>query len=220
MRVQDIQTDDLSLQRQYKNYATRKAYGAAWSIVTSNPQLDDKIFDADKINDIANILTEQQNNYWTNVPTYMATIELAYNMLIAEFAMKQAWDIGTEYQRYNFVLYNNLIYMYINAEKSTGNLPTNTTYWLELGLRGEQGAESVGLNLKYAWDSTTAYTPFDAVQYGNALWVARADSTNAIPVEGDYWMKFIDYGEVSIETDINVEPTDKYVGQIWLKKKG
>ena len=67
-RVQDIQTADLALKNQYTQDMTNGDYAGMSDIISTNPQLDTKIFDADKINDIADSLTAQQNNYFNNVP--------------------------------------------------------------------------------------------------------------------------------------------------------
>ena len=218
-RVQDIQTDDLALKNQYAQDMTNGDYAGMSNIISANPQLDTKIFDADKINDIADSLTAQQNNYFTNVPDYMAALEAQYNALINEFKNAHDWDVGEEYTRYNFVIYNELYYMYINETSSTGNLPTNTTYWKEIGLRGEQGAPGVGLNLRYAWSSVVNYNPLDLVFYNNASWVAKATNVNQAPsTTSQYWEIFVNHEPVGIESS-TTQPTKRYLGQIWLKMK-
>ena len=218
-RVQDIQTEDLALKNQYTQDMTNGDYAGMSGIISTNPQLDTKIFDADKINDIADSLTAQQNNYFNNVPDYMAALEAQYNALINEFKNAHDWDVEEEYTRYNFVIYNNLYYMYINETSSTGNLPTNTTYWKEIGLRGEQGAPGVGLNLRYAWSSVVNYNPLDLVFYNNASWVAKATNVNQSPsTTSQYWEIFVKHESVGIESS-TTQPTKRYLGQIWLKMK-
>lgn len=218
-RVQDIQIDDLTLKNQYTQDMTNGDYAGMSNIISANPQLDTKIFDADKLNDIADSLTAQQNNYFTNVPDYMAALEVQYNTLINEFKNAHDWDVGEEYTRYNFVIYNNLYYMYINVDSSTGNLPTNTTYWKEIGLRGEQGAPGVGLNLRYAWSSVVNYNPLDLVFYNNASWVAKATNVNQAPsITSKYWEIFVNHEPAGIESS-TTQPTKRYLGQIWFKMK-
>ena len=218
-RVQDIQIDDLALKNQYAQDMANGDYAGMSNIISANPQLDTKIFDADKINDIADSLMAQQNHYFTNVPDYMAALEVQYNALINEFKNAHDWDVGEEYTRYNFVIYNNLYYMYINETSSTGNLPTNTTYWKEIGLRGEQGAPGVGLNLRYAWSSVVNYNPLDLVFYNNASWVAKATNVNQAPsTTSQYWEIFVNHEPAGIESS-TTQPAKRYLGQIWLKMK-
>lgn len=218
-RVQDIQIDDLSLKNQYAQDMANGDYAGMSNLISANPQLDTKIFDADKINDISDSLTAQQNNYFNNVPDYMAILEETYNDLIDEFKNANEWDIGVRYTRYNFVIYNGLYYMYINQASSIGNLPTNTTYWKEIGLKGGQGAPGVGLNLRYAWSSVANYNPLDLVFYNNASWVAKATNVNQAPsATSQYWEIFVNHEPVGIESSI-IQPTKRYLGQIWLKMK-
>ena len=218
-RVQDIQIDDLALKNQYAQDMANGDYAGMSNIILANPQLDTKIFDADKINDIADSLTAQQNNYFTNVPDYMVALEVQYNALINEFKNAYDWDVGEEYTRYNFVIYNNLYYMYINETSSTGNLPTNTTYWKEIGLRGEQGAPGVGLNLRYAWSPVVNYNPLDLVFYNNASWVAKATNVNQAPsTTSQHWEIFVNHEPVGIESS-TIQPAKRYLGQIWFKMK-
>lgn len=218
-RVQDIQIDDLALKDQYTQKVASGDYAGANSIISANPQLDTKVFDADKINVIAEALTTQQNNYFTNVPDYMRDLEQVYNTLIGEFKSANEWDVGEQYTKYNFVIYNNLYYMYINADSSTGNLPTDTTYWKEIGLRGEQGAPGVGLNLRYAWSSVVNYNPLDLVFYNNASWVAKATNVNQAPsTTSQYWETFVNHEPVGIESS-TTQPTKRYLGQIWFEMK-
>ena len=218
-RVQDIQIEDLALKNQYTQDMANGDYAGMSNIISANPQLDTKIFDADKINDIADSLTAQQNNYFANVPDYMAALEAQYNALINEFKNAHDWDVEEEYTRYNFVIYNNLYYMYINETSSAGNLPTDTTYWKEIGLRGEQGAPGVGLNLRYAWSSVVNYNPLDLVFYNNASWVAKATNVNQAPsTTSQYWEIFVNHEPAGIESSIT-QPTKRYLGQIWLKMK-
>jgi len=218
-RVQDIKIDDLTLKNQYAQNMTNGDYAGMSNIISANPQLDTKIFDADKINDIADSLTAQQQNYFANVPDYMDSLEVQYNTLINEFRNAHEWDVGGEYTRYNFVIYNNLYYMYINSVDSTGNLPTNITYWKEIGLRGDIGAPGVGLNLLYNWSSFVNYNPLDLVFYNNASWVAKATNVNQAPSESsEYWEIFVKHEPVGIESSIE-QPTKRYLGQIWLKMK-
>ncbi len=218
-RVQDIQIDDLALKNQYAQDMANGDYAGMSNIISANPQLDTKIFDADKINDIADSLMAQQDNYFTNVPDYMAALEAQYNALINEFKNAHDWDVGEEYTQYNFVVYNELYYMYINETSSTGNLPTNTAYWKEIGLRGEQGAPGVGLNLRYAWSSVVNYNPLDLVFYNNASWVAKATNVNQAPsATSQYWEIFVKHESAGIESSIT-QPTKRYLGQIWFKMK-
>lgn len=218
-RVQDIQISDASLKSQFINNFINGDYQEMMTLLANNPQLDSKVFVASIINDASTILSTLQNNYNVNVPQYLAVLTTEFDTRIGQFKNFDEWDSGREYELYNFVDYNGEIYMYINATASVGNTPTDTDYWLLIGLRGPQGAPSVGLNLRYDWSSLTTYNPLDLVFYGDSSWVAVYTNTNQMPTEGSqYWFRFAQHEPVGIESSIT-QPTQTYIGQIWFNMK-
>lgn len=219
-RVQDIQIFDASLKAQYISYFLDGNYSAMANLIANNPQLDYKAFVANIINDVATILSTLQNNYQTNVPDYLAVLTTEFDTRVGQFKGFDEWNSTTEYSLYNFVNYNDDIYMYINDSASSGNIPGDTTYWLLIGLRGAEGASSVGLNLRYDWSSVVEYNPLDLVFYGNSSWVSVYTNTNQPPsTDSQYWLRFAEHQPVGIESSIT-QPTQTYVGQIWFNMKG
>lgn len=219
-RVQDIQISDASLKAQYISYFLEGDYSAMLNLIANNPQLDYKAFVANIMNDVATILSTLQSNYQTNVPDYLAVLTTEFDTRVGQFKDFDEWDSSVEYSLYNFVDYNNDIYMYINETASVGNAPGDTTYWLLIGLRGAQGAPGVGLNLRYDWNSVAEYNPLDLVIYGDSSWVAVQTNTNQPPsVNSQYWFRFAEHKPVGIESS-TVQPTRTYIGQIWFNMKG
>ena len=119
---------------------------------------------------------------------------------------------------YNFVIYNNIVYLYINSTQSSGNLPTNTEYWLEIGLQGEKGAPGLGVSLKYIWNAETSYNALDIVSYGDSLWVAKVNNITIPPSNGATWETFLNFKLIKIYSNQNA-PTgdDLYNGAIWFE---
>lgn len=219
-RVQDIQISDTSLKAQYISYFLEGNYSAMINLIANNPQLDYKAFVASIINDIATILLTLQNNYQTNVPDYLAVLTTEFDTRVGQFKSLDEWDSSIEYSLYNFVVYDKDVYMYINDTPSIGNTPGDTDYWLLVGLRGAQGAPSVGLNLRYGWNSVVEYNPLDLVFYGDSSWAAVYTNTNQPPsIDSQYWIRFAEHKPVKIESSIP-QPTQTYIGQIWFNMKG
>ena len=219
-RVQDIQISDASLKAQYISYFLEGNYSEMLNLIANNPQLDYKAFVANIMNDVATILSTLQNNYQTNVPDYLAVLTTEFDTRVGQFKDFDEWDSSVEYSLYNFVDYNDDIYMYINDTASVGNAPGDTTYWLLIGLRGAQGAPGVGLNLRYDWSSVAEYNPLDLVIYGDSSWVAVQTNTNQPPsADSQYWFRFAEHKPVGIESSI-AQPTQTYIGQIWFNMKG
>ena len=180
-RVQDIVTSDEELKNSYSQNFVNRRYSNAFNILENNPQLNSKKFIADKINLISTLLSTLQNYYQTDVGYILDELKDKVQIIIDNYILMGEWDSSKVYQIYNFVNYNNYLYMYINNNKTSGNLPTNSNYWLRIDLKGENGAYGTGLNLEYIWDSTKTYEPLDVVYYNNKLWVTLVSNKNVRP---------------------------------------
>lgn len=180
-RVQDIVTSDEELKNSYSQNFVNRRYSNAFNILENNPQLNSKKFIADKINLISTLLSTLQNYYQTDVGYILDELKDKVQIIIDNYILMGEWDSSKVYQIYNFVNYNNYLYMYINNNKTSGNLPTNSNYWLRIDLKGENGAYGTGLNLEYIWDSTKTYEPLDVVYYNNKLWVTLVSNKNVQP---------------------------------------
>lgn len=217
-RWQDISINDADLKAEFITRFFNGDYLSAFRIIEDNPQLNTKAFVANVMNEIANLLSLLQNNFQSNVIDFLSTQLSNFYHLIDEFELKGAWDEDTTYEIYNFVVYNNIDYLYINPTPSSGNLPTNTTYWLEINLRGRTGEPGLGVNLKYDWDFTIEYQPLDVVYYNNALWVAKVQNVNITPSNGATWEVFLPFKLIKIYSNTTA-PTgdDLYKGAIWFE---
>lgn len=217
-RWQDITINDANLKAEFITRFFNGDYLNAFRIIEDNPQLDRKAFLENTINEIANLLSLLQNNFQNNVIDFLATQLSNFNHLINEFKLRQEWDSQETYEIYNFVIYNNIDYLYINPTPSSGNLPTDTNYWVEINIRGEKGNPGLGVNLKYDWDFTIEYQPLDVVYYNNALWVAKVQNVNVIPSNGATWEIFLPFKLIKIYSNTTA-PTgdDLYKGAIWFE---
>lgn len=107
------------------------------------------------------------------------------------------YNAGTAYAADDSVSYNGSSYVCILA--STGNLPTNTTYWQLLAEKGNTGATGAqgeeGLTWRGAYSGVTAYAVDDAVQYNGSAYVCILASTGHLPTDGTYWQLLASKGE-------------------------
>lgn len=216
-KYQDIKVPDKDLKNQFIQYFIAGQYNEAFALINNKPQLDSKIFVADVMNIIYNILITLENYYIVNVPNFLYLKLSEYNTLINNFLMRNEWNPSTEYQRYHFVFYNQQIYMYNNINPSSGNLPTDTNYWIYLGLKGDKGSPSIGTNLKYQWIVNTNYIAKDVVAYGEALYVALRNNINKNPLESPLDWQVLFYIPKAKITVSRSEPLNKYEGMIWWK---
>jgi hypothetical protein len=212
-KYQDYQLSDATLYSEFVSYWKNGNYQLALDILTNNSSLATKSFTANALNVISAALTYLQNNYYNNVENVLAADLAAFNLAINNFISKATYISTTQYYVNNFVLYNNLWYMCM--ADSLGNLPTNTTYWVLIGLQGEQGAAGTGLNLRYTWQSTLQYNQYDVVYYQSVLYVALQANSNQNPSTATtYWQILLSVPTTNI-TVTSTAPTSPYTGQIW-----
>lgn len=217
--VQDIHYDDLSLKNEFVQKFISGNISEAFNILDQNKQLEDKKFVAENINDYSNAILELENKYDDGVNVYLTNKNNEFDELIWNFINKEDYNINNTYQKYNFVLYIDNIYMYINDKPSTGKSPINTIYWLKLGLHGETGGYGVGIKMKYQWNSQASYSPLDAVIYNGVYYVSKTSNTGSIPSDSSAdWVVFVKTKPAYIATDAS--ESNLANGMIWFEING
>lgn len=214
-KYQDIQIPDVTLRTQFVDCWLNGQYSQALAILTDNPQLDTKAFTANCFTLIAQAITVLEGYFFTNVTDYLTAQLTNYNEAINQFRQKSAWSSSASYFVGNFVVYQNEIYLCI--QDNTNQLPTVTAYWVYIGLRGEQGADSINVNLKYSWSSLAQYAINDVVVYGDYLYYATQANTGQIPsTTSAYWSVFLQFPKSKIIVS-QAEPTAEmlYDGLVW-----
>ena len=105
------------------------------------------------------------------------------------------WSESAAYESNDIVKYGGNVYVYTYGLKTSGNLPTNTTYW---SLMVE------GIKFKGVYSGATAYKVGDGVAHGGKVYIAVADTTGNTPPNVAYWSQFADglqyEGEFSLAT--------------------
>jgi hypothetical protein len=94
------------------------------------------------------------------------------------FHWADSWSSSTEYELNDVVKYGGNAYVYTNALATTGNLPTNTTYWKTM---------VEGINFLGVYSTGTAYRPGDSVTHGANLYLCENPSTGNTPPNATYW---------------------------------
>ena len=99
-----------------------------------------------------------------------------------------AYSAGTAYVVNDVVSYNNSSYICIL--NSTGNLPTNATYWsllAQAGTNGTNGTNGTSFIWRGAYSGATAYVANDVVSYNNSTYICILASTGNLPTNATYW---------------------------------
>ena len=109
---QDIQIQDTSIKQQYVNYFKNGQYTEALNLLNNNAtQLEGKAFISNLLNIIFSGVFELENQYNESVPLFLSSLYTQYSLLINNFTNKKIWNDNENYIPYNFVIYNNDIYM-------------------------------------------------------------------------------------------------------------
>lgn len=217
IHYQDIQLSDINLKQQFLQYVSNGNYLEALNLLSTNEdQLTGKAFVANTINLIAQNILNLENRFNNNVPIFLSNLSSQYYNLINNLIKKSTWSNNIQYYPYNFVIYNQNIYMCI-AEPPIGSDPSNTNYWLYLGLRGDTGAYGVNVNMKYDWNNTVSYQANDLVVYENNIYVALKNNLNVTPgTDNSTWIIFLNITPGEIYVGIN-PPTELLQNVIWFK---
>jgi hypothetical protein len=96
------------------------------------------------------------------------------------FHWADTWSSSTEYELNDVVKYGGNAYVYTNAVASTGNIPTNTTYWKTM---------VEGFNFLGVYSVGTSYKVGEVVTHGGNLYLCENNSVGNTPPNATYWSK-------------------------------
>ena len=89
------------------------------------------------------------------------------------------YDVGTLYKKNDIVTYGGAVY--IAVQQSTGQSPSNISYWSSL---------VGGFQYLSAYSGSTTYKKGDIVTYGGNNYIATTDTINHLPTNSSYWTLF------------------------------
>src|SRR6056300_751193 len=85
---------------------------------------------------------------------------------------EDSYNAGTTYQDGDVVSYGGYTYVYVNSTPSSGNTPTDDSYW---------DVVTTGYNNAGTYSHGSNYKTGDVVSYGGNSYVANANHTNEYP---------------------------------------
>ncbi|SHO53709.1 hypothetical protein [Anaerocolumna xylanovorans] len=185
----DITLSTLPLaKRYYEKYNSGDMEGAK-QILADNPDLKYSYIGAATLNPIVDSIKALELFYTQDVQEYLVNI----------VQHKGAFSASAKYKKYNTVSYvhNSALetFMCISNNTPIGIIPTDTSYWVPLTMRGEKGEAGIGLTAYGDWNSITTYPKDALVAYNNALWGAKVSNTAITPSVDTIatWYKVIDF---------------------------
>ena len=215
-RLQDLQLSDVELKQQYYTEFFNGNITSAQNIVNNNPQLASKVINASNLNGLVNNILELENDFDDDVSTELSNDLLDFNLSIDEFIYMTTFNITLQYEANNVVSYNDNLY-YCKEKPPICTLPTDTDFWVYLGLKGEKGDYALGVNYVGAWASTTQYNINDMVIYKNVVYIAKTSNLNAVPSSSTSdWFNACRVNPQGIYVS-NEEPSNVQEGSIWIE---
>lgn len=217
IKWQDLALKNENLRQQFMQYFKEGYYSQALALITNNADIDSETVRPEVFNMINTSLTYLQNLYYNSVEIVLSEDEQQFQYMINNFISKKEFSATDIYIPYNFVVYNEQIYMCIKAT-TAGILPTNTDYWLLIGLKGEIGATAIDTTLRYKWDYSITYSPKNVVTYNNVLYVAKNRNNNSQPdINPEDWEVFMTIPRAKIIVSATEPNPDALVegGQWW-----
>lgn len=134
------------------------------------------------------ILTSYKNQMDNKVKEGISSIQT----IVDRLSTKAIYDTSTTYEQCNLVAYDNgnTTDLYVCRRTCRNVLPSNTTYWTKLSIKGDKGENGLGISWGGAWTSNKEYHDGVFVMYRNGIYICIKTNYGIPPkYEGDneYW---------------------------------
>jgi ABC-type antimicrobial peptide transport system permease subunit len=213
-RMSDLEITDLALVAEYYRLYNSGNLTAAKQLILSNPQLNNKLFNAQKFNQLIDAVVAVQQFFKDNVVDYIEVqkgeiqtisskakddinkiVSDSYNLFnnfVDEFTDKGDYSSTTQYKKKNIVQY--LKCAYICKIDCIGQPPVyddSNTYW-QIVARGVKGESGTGLAPRGVWENSVQYYKDDCVSYNDTIWQCLSDNINSLPSDTNTdWLKML-----------------------------
>lgn len=216
----DIVASDGDLVKQYQVAIQNGDEATANAVLQQIPAYRQKLLTAQDLNKFIDAITATERFYKTDIVPYTNEKQAEWQGIIDQFTYLGDYNTETQYKTNNYVSFitNGVEQLYIAlSDPPVGTIPTNTTYWRILSLRGPKGLSGDGLSFAGDWDNATTYIVDDCVSYDNGLWRSISTNTNQTPYEGSAYWELIYRGVVTIYPVSETAPTTQQDGELWFK---
>lgn len=188
-RFTDLTLETMEYAKQYNTYMTNGNFTGAAQILIDHPELETSLINAANLNRIIDAIKCIETFYADDVQTYI--LELVQ--------YKGTYSNSTKYTKYNVVNYNSMVYMCTSLDTPLGTLPTDTTYWYQLSIKGDRGTSGLGLSFEGVWQATVTYNKDSAVSYGTCLYASVEDNNLAHTPSrtSSYWELITDFTDIT-----------------------
>ena len=190
MRYEDIHLEDATLYHNFQQFVSLGNYASALQLL-ENSQFDNKKVVAEVFNDLMERIYGTENIYYVETDQYMQQLIQNMQTAIDDLNYVGTYNNTVAYKERNFVEYNGNIY-YCLQDTNAGTAPTNTSFWMLLGLKGKDGLDGLtNITFKGLYSATETYNTNDVVYVGRTFYYAKQSSTGQEIGENEYWGIFI-----------------------------
>lgn len=199
---------------QQGNYTLAQQY---FSQITNGNQ---KIIDATKMNTLMDTCVALQRFYLTDIEPYIEIKQQEWEEKVDKFTYCGVYSSSTSYYKNNFVFttVDGVDEVFICIQDAPVGTPvTNTTYWRQLTIRGEQGASGITLTFRYTWDSSQTYYLNDVVTYNGSVWACVIQNNNQPPNSSSTYWQLIYTAQQEIYPFSSSTPASSQVGSLWFQ---
>lgn len=214
-RLEDININEVILKQQYYNSFINGNIEQAHKLIEDNKDLKFKVINAENLNKIVEHILSLENNYFNGVENILENHLEKYQIDINDLIYLRDYNSKTQYEINNFVSYSYEIY-YCFKRPPVGTLPTDTSYWIYLGLHGDDSRVSLGVKYQGNWNNSKTYNKYNMVVYQNQLFVAKENNSGENPITSDKWSLQMSVEEQGIFVSKEEPPTIK-PGNIWIQ---
>lgn len=216
LHYQDIQIDDAEVRKQFRSLMRVGQYADALRLLRENyDNLQGQAYIGSCINKIISGVLVLENYFNDGIILFLEELGKKTEQLVKEFISKGGYDPTKDYVPYNFVEYNNAVYM-CYQEAPAGILPTNTDYWVYSNNIGPQGPGVLDWTIRFNWSNTVSYSVNDVVVYDNGLYVALENNLNEAPSTSSKWALVVQNNPAKLYVGVN-PPDNPKQNYVWVK---
>lgn len=179
-----------------------------------------KFIDATKMNTLMDTCVALQRFYSTDIEPYVEQKQEEWEEKVNKFVYCGNYSSSESYYKNNFVLttVDGLTQLFICiADAPTATPVTNTSYWRQLTIRGEQGASGITLTFRYTWDSAQTYYVNDVVTYNGSVWACIVQNNNQPPTSSSSYWQLIYTAQQEIYPFTSSTPASSQIGSLWFQ---
>lgn len=219
----DVVETDASLLKQYQQYILDGDMINAKNIYNQIPNADRKFIGALVLNQFADAIMSLESFYGNSgFEEYITEKQAEWQAIIDKFSYVGTYSNNVQYQKNNIVLYNvnGQDYLFLNTYDGvtpTGTVPTNTSYWRLLTIRGTKGEAGSSTAFYFEWKSSIEYETNNIVAVDSSLYVALQDNVNIYPVGNPEYWQLIFQATLKHYPVQREQPDTASVGDFWFR---